>query len=375
MRNSPGGRISFPKARIFLKSLSGLRRADDVAWPCDCVDPGVAGGAGRAVFHRLEHVPAAFRGGSEPPGRLAGARRRRDRCAHPADADTAPQRRRDRPARRRCAARAVRSGSNLRSARWCADNCAPRRRASPGRNSPLHHECRRPRLAAVRRTWLRCRRSRGRSSACRGRAREPCACREQSALRVRQALVRRRSALARRFVPRRGRVRFRQGSLRLPHQRHAAGDPGRSACASISIRPSARSTPKARARSRPRTARRNSTAVSRSCVRSAPCSRAAARWSTSRWRLTSRVKANAASALFEQIEFQYGPEERALKDRRHRRIQIRRAPAARRRSHPPSHARHRPADRGVRPVAARAARRHPCAGREFRRRFLRRHCR
>jgi uncharacterized protein involved in outer membrane biogenesis len=31
------------------------------------------------------------------------------------------------------------------------------------------------------------------------------------------------------------------------------------------------------------------------------------------WRLTSRVKAGAASALFEQIEFQYGPEERALK--------------------------------------------------------------
>jgi hypothetical protein len=31
------------------------------------------------------------------------------------------------------------------------------------------------------------------------------------------------------------------------------------------------------------------------------------------WRLTARVKANAAAALFEQIEFQYGPEDRALK--------------------------------------------------------------
>jgi large subunit ribosomal protein L24 len=31
------------------------------------------------------------------------------------------------------------------------------------------------------------------------------------------------------------------------------------------------------------------------------------------WRLTSKVKATSASALFEQIEFQYGPEERALK--------------------------------------------------------------
>ena len=31
------------------------------------------------------------------------------------------------------------------------------------------------------------------------------------------------------------------------------------------------------------------------------------------WRLTARVKANAASALFEQIDFQYGPEDRALK--------------------------------------------------------------
>ena len=31
------------------------------------------------------------------------------------------------------------------------------------------------------------------------------------------------------------------------------------------------------------------------------------------WRLTTRVKANAASALFEQIDFQYGPEDRALK--------------------------------------------------------------
>ena len=31
------------------------------------------------------------------------------------------------------------------------------------------------------------------------------------------------------------------------------------------------------------------------------------------WRPAARVKASAASALFEQIEFQYGPEERALK--------------------------------------------------------------
>jgi uncharacterized protein involved in outer membrane biogenesis len=31
------------------------------------------------------------------------------------------------------------------------------------------------------------------------------------------------------------------------------------------------------------------------------------------WRITGRVKANAASALFEQVEFQYGPDERALK--------------------------------------------------------------
>jgi large subunit ribosomal protein L24 len=31
------------------------------------------------------------------------------------------------------------------------------------------------------------------------------------------------------------------------------------------------------------------------------------------WRITARVKANAASALFEQVEYQYGPDERALK--------------------------------------------------------------
>lgn len=31
------------------------------------------------------------------------------------------------------------------------------------------------------------------------------------------------------------------------------------------------------------------------------------------WKITSRVKANAASALFEQVEFQYGPEDRSLK--------------------------------------------------------------
>ncbi len=31
------------------------------------------------------------------------------------------------------------------------------------------------------------------------------------------------------------------------------------------------------------------------------------------WRLTARVKANAAAALFEQVEYQYGPDERALK--------------------------------------------------------------
>ena len=31
------------------------------------------------------------------------------------------------------------------------------------------------------------------------------------------------------------------------------------------------------------------------------------------WKLTSKVKANAQSALLEQIEFQYGPEQRAAK--------------------------------------------------------------
>ncbi len=31
------------------------------------------------------------------------------------------------------------------------------------------------------------------------------------------------------------------------------------------------------------------------------------------WRITARVKANAASALFEQVEYQFGPDERALK--------------------------------------------------------------
>ena len=31
------------------------------------------------------------------------------------------------------------------------------------------------------------------------------------------------------------------------------------------------------------------------------------------WRLTARVRANAAAALFEQVEYQYGPDERALK--------------------------------------------------------------
>ncbi|RKE67708.1 AsmA family protein [Pseudorhodoplanes sinuspersici] len=31
------------------------------------------------------------------------------------------------------------------------------------------------------------------------------------------------------------------------------------------------------------------------------------------WRVTARVKANAANALFEQVEFQYGPDDRALK--------------------------------------------------------------
>ncbi len=31
------------------------------------------------------------------------------------------------------------------------------------------------------------------------------------------------------------------------------------------------------------------------------------------WRITARVKANAAAALFEQVEYQYGPDERALK--------------------------------------------------------------
>ena len=31
------------------------------------------------------------------------------------------------------------------------------------------------------------------------------------------------------------------------------------------------------------------------------------------WRVTSRIKASAAQALFEQLEYQYGPDDRALK--------------------------------------------------------------
>ena len=47
-------------------------------------------------------------------------------------------------------------------------------------------------------------------TSCRRRAPDPVRCGEQPAFRVRQALVRRRSALARRIVPRRGRVCLRQ---------------------------------------------------------------------------------------------------------------------------------------------------------------------
>ncbi len=126
-------------------------------------------------------------------------------------------------ARRRCPARAFARHRIRAAVRWCADNCAPRRRASPARNSPS-------------------------SSNADGRASLPSGglgfdagdlvvdhlhvedarvslvhAREQPALCPRQALVRRRSALARRLVPRRGRVRLRQGSLRLPHQCRAAG--------------------------------------------------------------------------------------------------------------------------------------------------------
>jgi large subunit ribosomal protein L24 len=41
--------------------------------------------------------------------------------------------------------------------------------------------------------------------------------------------------------------------------------------------------------------------------------KAAGETSGESWKITSKVKANAAAALFEQVEFQYGPDERAIK--------------------------------------------------------------
>ena len=127
---------SFHESADFSRRLSGYRRADDSAWFCDRAHPGVAGGAGWAAFHRLEQLPPALRGGGEPPCRPAGAGRRRDRCAHPPDADARSHRRRDRAARRRCRCAPVRLASNSRSVRWCAASCARRRPASPARSSP-----------------------------------------------------------------------------------------------------------------------------------------------------------------------------------------------------------------------------------------------
>ena len=56
-----------------------------------------------------------------------------------------------------------------------------------------------------------------------------------------------------------------------------------------------------------------STAVSRCRARRVRSRRAARRCVNEPWRLTGKVKANAQSALLEQVEFQYGPEQRAAK--------------------------------------------------------------
>ena len=91
-------------------------RADNAARIGDCLHHCAGCRADRAVFHRLESVPAAVRGRGHPRDRRAGACCRRARCAVVADPDAAAAlgggrcRQRSRQGSRRQARRRVQSG-------------------------------------------------------------------------------------------------------------------------------------------------------------------------------------------------------------------------------------------------------------------------
>ena len=231
--------------------------------------------------------------------------------------------------------------------------------ADAHRRAAAHHcaRRRRPRVAALGRDGLRRRRARGRSSACRGRAAHARSCREQPAFRLRQALVRRRGALARRLVPRRGRVHFGQGSLRLPDQRHAAGqraDPHALQSRSVRARLD-------RGRRGPSVARGQRAEIRRRRhVRAAGRNRARERTRGGQRAVASHRarEGECRRRLVRADRFPVRPGGSRAQGRRHRRIETRRARAARRRS-VREPARHRPADRDARPGAPRAARGDP----------------
>ena len=140
-----------------------------------------------------------------------------------------------------------------------------------------------------------------------------------------------------------------------------------SRCASISIRSIGRLPPMPMSRSGSIAARRVSRAALHSRGRSAARPKARRRCIIEPWRVTSRIKGDSDAAVLEQIEFQYGPDDRAIKLRGDAKLTFgsqpqlgRRAVLAATRSRP-----HAGAAGGD---AAPAAGRHQGAGRQFLRR-------
>ena len=147
----------------------------------------------------------------------------------------------------------------------------------------------------------------------RGRAPRTVRCCERCAAPAWQALVQRRCARAAGSVPRRGRLRDGWRALWLPHLLGAAGRV-RARASSSRLDPAdrpvyAEAEGLLTAEGGAPRFEGNATLARRSAAVKGDKSDAP----SEPWRITARVKANAAAALFEQVEYQYGPDERALK--------------------------------------------------------------
>ena len=197
----------------------------------------------------------------------------------------------------------------LRSARCCAANGGRAEVRLEGADFALGLDGVRPARLAGTLDRLRSGHDLDPAARHRGQPRDAGRRRERLASRARQAGVQRRAALAARTGQGRGLVRRRRPALSLSD----LGEPRRRgrrarAAQSRSDRPSA---DRRRRCTRPIEQRR--AALRRHAAACAPGRARAAEGIIEPWRITSRIKGDSAAAVLEQIEFQYGPDDRAIK--------------------------------------------------------------